>query len=366
MDPKTFSKLIDTQTERYAKLLPAHIPAEKFVTSAKTFYVDSLAKDKNNKLANASEKSIMVALEKAAKDGLLMDGNEACWMTFGSEAQYSPMVWGLMKLIQNSGCVSKVSVYVVWSNELFELEIINGDEQMKHKPMVFAPEKEKGERVGVYAAAKLKDGNVLFKYLSKEKVVKLRAKSKNPKLWDQEADEFWSKSALRQISKFLPKNSEEMKAVTSHLDDEIIGDNDEVIDQETGEVLTAAPKQMTDEQFDKAYDAETEKAVKAAEKKSAPVKEKSLEEDLREQAESMRDRASLRSWFETDLTLAEQKIVKVWIAEILDKLPKQTAAAAAPKATQSAPTSATKNTSKKLAAVVEEDDLEPAEEGDAF
>lgn len=343
MDPKTFSKLIDTQTERYAKLLPAHIPADKFVTSAKTFYVDSLVKDKNNKLANASEKSIMVALEKAAKDGLLMDGNEACWMTFGPEAQYSPMVWGLMKMIQNSGAVSKISVYVVWSNETFKIKIVNGEEQMEHEPLVFTPEKDKGDRIGVYAAAKMTDGNVLLKFLSKEKVMKLRAKSKNQKLWDQEADEFWCKSALRQISKFLPKNSEEMKAVTSHLDDEIIGDNDEVIDEETDEVLSPAPKQ-----------------------EAAPEKEKTLEEDLREQAESMRDRASLRSWFETDLTLAEQKIVKVWIGEVLDKLPKQTAAAAAPKATQSAPAPAAKNTSKKLAAVVEEDDLEPAEEGDAF
>ena len=94
MEPKKFSALIDTQIERYRKLLPSHISAEKFVTAAKTFYVDSIAKDKSGKLQGASEKSLMVALEKAAKEGLLMDGNEACWMTFGSEAQYSPMVWG--------------------------------------------------------------------------------------------------------------------------------------------------------------------------------------------------------------------------------------------------------------------------------
>lgn len=361
MEPKKFSQLIDTQIERYRKLLPSHISAEKFVTAAKTFYVDSIAKDKSGKLQGASEKSIMVALEKAAKEGLLMDGNEACWMTFGSEAQYSPMVWGLMKLIQNSGAVSKVSVYVVWSNETFKIKIVNGEEQMEHEPLVFSPEKDKGERIGVYAAAKMVDGNVLLKFLSKEKVMKLRAKSKNPKLWDQEADEFWGKSALRQISKFLPKNSEEMKSVSSHLDSEIVADEDGVvIENETGTPDENQPQPESKEQV--VDDRE----------------EISLPQQLRNEAESFKDRVSLRSWFES-LPIDHKKEVATWITEVLNKLPKQEAkkkeVAPAP-AQQSEPEDIgnpnnwdqpqAKTTSKKLAAVVEEDDLEPAKEGDAF
>jgi len=348
MDSGTFSKLIDTQKERYDKLLPKHISVEKFVTSAKTFYVDSLSKDKGNRLINASEKSIMVSLEKAAKDGLLMDGIEACWMTFGREAEYSPMVWGLMKLMRNSGCVSKISVYVVWSNELFELEIINGDDKMRHKPLVFAPEKEKGERIGVYAAAKLRDGNVLFKYLGKEKVMKLRSKSKNPKLWDQEADEFWSKSALRQISKFLPKSSEEMKSVTEYLDADIVGDlSDKNVDSEVDQIDNSEKIETPNDSIE----VETPK-----------VSRLTLEEDLRQQAESMRDRSSLKTWFEEDLTLAEKKVAMAFITDVLNQLPKDSVAANVVKKQPQA----SKATSKKLSAVVEEDDLEPAEEGDAF
>lgn len=336
MEPKKFSQLIDTQIERYRKLLPAHISAEKFVTAAKTFYVDAISKDKG-KLEGASEKSIMVSLEKAAKEGLLMDGNEACWMVFGSEAQYSPMVWGLMKLIQNSGAVSKVSVYVVWSNEPFKIKIVNGEEQMEHEPLVFAPEKDKGERIGVYAAAKLTDGNVLLKFLSKEKVMKLKAKSKNPKLWDQEADEFWGKSALRQISKFLPKNSEEMKSVSSHLDSDIVADEDGVVIDTTPDENQPQPE-IKEEVF---------------------VKPISLEDDLKEQAKSFRDRASLKTWFESDLNIEEKKEVAKWIREIIEKLPKQ-------EVTVKETSAPEKTVSKKLAALVEEDDLEPAEDGDAF
>lgn len=348
MEPKKFSQLIDTQIERYRKLLPSHISAEKFVTAAKTFYVDAISKDKTNKLGSASEKSIMVALEKAAKEGLLMDGNEACWMTFGSEAQYSPMVWGLMKLIQNSGAVSKVSVYVVWSNETFKIKIVNGEEQMEHEPLVFSPEKDKGERIGVYAAAKLTDGNVLLKFLSKEKVMKLKAKSKNPKLWDQEADEFWGKSALRQISKFLPKNSEEMKSVSSHLDSEIVTDED-------GVVIDTTPPEVNQEQV-------------------GDDREKiSLPQQLRNEAESFKDKASLRTWFEA-LPIDYKKEVATWITEVINKLAKQEVKKPIPKKSEEEDIGnpnnwdqpQAKTTSKKLAAVVEEDDLEPAEEGDAF
>lgn len=353
MEPKKFSALIDTQIERYRKLLPSHISAEKFVTAAKTFYVDSIAKDKSGKLQGASEKSIMVALEKAAKEGLLMDGNEACWMTFGSEAQYSPMVWGLMKLIQNSGAVSKVSVYVVWSNETFKIKIVNGEEQMEHEPLVFSPEKDKGERIGVYAAAKMVDGNVLLKFLSKEKVLKLRAKSKNPKLWDQEADEFWGKSALRQISKFLPKNSEEMKSVSSHLDSDIVADEDGVVIDTTPDENQTQPSNASEEVCENR-------------------EEISLPQQLRNEAESFKDRASLKSWFES-LPIDHKKEVATWITEVLNKLPKQEAKKKeAPKEPEDIgnPNNwdqpQAKTTSKKLAAVVEEDDLEPAEEGDAF
>lgn len=360
MEPKKFSALIDTQIERYRKLLPAHISAEKFVTAAKTFYVDAITKDTKNKLGSASEKSIMVALEKAAKEGLLMDGNEACWIVFGSEAQYSPMVWGLMKLIQNSGAVSKVSVYVVWSNEPFRIKIVNGEEQMEHEPLVFAPEKDKGERIGVYAAAKLTDGNVLLKFLSKEKVLKLRAKSKNPKLWDQEADEFWGKSALRQISKFLPKNSEEMKSVSSHLDSDIVVADEDgvVIENETGTPNENQPQPENNE----------EQVVDNREEISLP-------QQLRNEAESFKDRVSLKSWFES-LPIDHKKEVATWITEVLNKLPKQEAKKPAPKKSEEEdignpnnwdqPQPQAKTTSKKLAAVVEEDDLEPAEEGDAF
>ena len=362
MEPKKFSALIDTQIERYRKLLPAHISAEKFVTAAKTFYVDSISKDKTGKLQGASEKSIMVALEKAAKEGLLMDGNEACWMTFGSEAQYSPMVWGLMKLIQNSGAVSKVSVYLVWSNEPFKIKIVNGEEQMEHEPLVFAPEKDKGDRIGVYAAAKLTDGNVLLKFLSKEKVMKLKAKSKNPKLWDQEPDEFWGKSALRQISKFLPKNSEEMKSVTSHLDSDIVADEDGVvIENETGTPDENQPQPTVNE----------EQVVDDREEISLP-------QQLRNEAESFKDRVSLKSWFET-LPIEHKKEVATWITEVLNNLPKQEAKKKEPAPAPAPadddvgnpnnwdqPQPQAKTTSKKLAVVVEEDDLEPAEDGDAF
>ena len=230
MDSKKFNTLIDTPRvkESLAKVLGSSIPLDKFIGAAKGYYAEALLKEKTAKLANADERSIWLALQRAARDGLLLDGIESCLMVFGGQAQYNPMTWGLTKLILSSGFVAKLTTYLVFEKEQFEIEIVDGEERMRHKPLVFATEKEKGERIGVYAMAKLTDGNVLFKFLGKEKILKLRAKSQKKDLWDVEADEFWAKSALRQIAKYLPKTMNgKLDAVKQAIDESLSGDNDQ-------------------------------------------------------------------------------------------------------------------------------------------
>lgn len=223
MNKSRFDWLITNQKDELKKLLPSSISVEKFIEAAKTYYSDALLKDNKSKLVNAEERSIMIAVEKAAKDGLLLDGSESCLMIFGTQAQYNPMTSGFIKLILNSGFVSKLTTYIVYEKDIWQLKIINGEEEMIHEPKVFASEKERGEKIGVYAVAKLKDGNVFFKFLGREKLAKLRAKSQKKDLWDSETEEFWSKSAIRQIAKSLSKfKDSKLEIVTETFESEDI------------------------------------------------------------------------------------------------------------------------------------------------
>jgi len=150
-----------------------------------------------------------------------------------------------------------------------------------------------------------------------------------------------------------------MKSVTSHLDSDIVADEDGVvIENETGTPDKNQPQPIVNEQV-----------VADREKISLP-------QQLRNEAESFKDRVSLKSWFE-QLPIDHKKEVATWITEVLNKLPKQEAKKPAPiKESEDndvgnpnnwdQPQPQQKTTSKKLAAVVEEDDLEPAEDGDAF
>ena len=146
-----------------------------------------------------------------------------------------------------------------------------------------------------------------------------------------------------------------MKSVSSHLDSDIVADED-------GVVIDTTPDENQPQTI-----VREEQVVDDREEISIP-------QQLRNEAESFKDRASLKSWFES-LPIDHKKEVATWITEVLNKLPKQEAKKPAP-AQQSKPEDIgnpnnwdqpqAKTTSKKLAAVVEEDDLEPAEEGDAF
>jgi hypothetical protein len=153
----------------------------------------------------------------------------------------------------------------------------------------------------------------------------------------------------------LPKNSEEMKSVTSHLDSDIVVDEDGVvIENETGTLDENQPQPILNE----------EQVVDDRDEISLP-------QQLRNKAESFKDRASLRSWFE-QLPIDNKREVAKWIVEVLSKLPKQEAKKESEDSNVGNPNNwdkpkfQQKTTSKKLVAVVEEDDLEPAEDGDAF
>jgi len=209
------NQLAQASTE-FQRALPGHIPVERFVRTAQT------AVAMNPQIAKAAAstpggmQSLLVACTKAATDGLILDGREAALVTFRQKVsdnryedrvQYIPMVAGLMKKARNSGEISSIAAHVVYSKDKFAY-VLGDDERIEHEPSL---DGDRGEPIAVYAIVRLKDGSVQREVMSKADVMRIAKQSKNEKQYDPTSPNFgewWRKTVIRRISKYLPSSSD--------------------------------------------------------------------------------------------------------------------------------------------------------------
>jgi recombination protein RecT len=181
--------------------LPPHIPVEKFKRVALTAIQNTPA------LVNADRRSLFGAFVRLAQDGLLPDGREAAVVMFGNKAQAMPMIAGVLKKIRQSGEVAKVSAQVVYANDKFVVKY-GFDEDVEHVPPPL--DKPRGDPIGAYATAVLKDGSQLLEVMSREEIEKVRAVSRAAKNgpWVAWWPEMARKTVMRRLSKRLPMSTD--------------------------------------------------------------------------------------------------------------------------------------------------------------
>ncbi|HGJ5869589.1 recombinase RecT, partial [Arsenophonus nasoniae] len=105
-----------------AALLPAQVTTEQFTRTAATALIE------NAELQNADKQSLVLALTRCAKDGLMPDGREAALVVrstkvnnqFVKKAVYMPMVDGVIKRARQSGQVANIIAKVVYAQDEFE------------------------------------------------------------------------------------------------------------------------------------------------------------------------------------------------------------------------------------------------------
>lgn len=205
--PKRVPALVEvrnslTQMEpEFRAALPAHIPSAKFVRTAQT------AIAMNPSILECDRRSLYAACMKAAQDGLVLDGREAALVKFGGDAQYMPMVAGILKKARNSGDISTIAAHVAYERDLFDYTL-GDDEKITHKP--FLGEGGRGKPVVVYAVAKLKDGGIMREIMSVAEVERVRAvsRSKDKGPWVQWWDEMAKKTVIRRLAKRLPSSTD--------------------------------------------------------------------------------------------------------------------------------------------------------------
>jgi recombination protein RecT len=221
---------LEVMAPQFKAALPAHVSVEKFSRVAMT------AIQNNPQLQNADRASLFGAVVKLAQDGLLPDGREAALVMFGNKAQAMPMIAGVLKKIRQSGEVSKISAQVVYENDHFKVSY-GFDEDVEHNPPSL--DKPRGNPIGAYATAVLKDGSRLLEVMSLEEIEKVRNVSRASKNgpWVQWWGEMARKTVMRRLSKRLPMSTDLEESVFQR-DETMAADLPRVIEQEPAQPVS--------------------------------------------------------------------------------------------------------------------------------
>jgi recombination protein RecT len=181
---------------------------------AKRLYVAAMSYISNRpELMKCEPKSLQQCIMQSATlnlhPGVL---NEADYLCFKGKATFVCGYQGLIKLAIQSGIVSDISSNVVYAADVFDYQE-GSNAFIKHKKFL-GSRKDRGERVCVYAIANMVAGGVKFVLLTPEEVLSIKNKSmaKNSSYspWNSDVDnedEMWKKTAIKRLSKLLPKST---------------------------------------------------------------------------------------------------------------------------------------------------------------
>ena len=213
---------IEKMAPQFKAALPGHVSVERFVRVTLT------AVQTNPALLEADRRTLFAAATKAAQMGLLPDGREGAIVTFKNQAQWMPMVAGIMKLVRNSGEISTWSVQAVYENDSFDF-CLGDEEHITHKPALSS----RGKLIAVYSIVTMKDGEKSREVMSVEDVNAIRARSRsgNSGPWQTDFAEMAKKTVVRRHSKRLP--------LSTDIDGAIREDDDLFMPTETAAPTTA-------------------------------------------------------------------------------------------------------------------------------
>lgn len=251
---------------QFKAALPKQVSPEKFVRVTMT------AVQNNPELLTADRQSLYAACMKAAADGLLPDGREAALVMFGKKATYMPMLGGILKKVRNSGELASIASQVVFKNDTFKYWVDTEGEHLNHEPMMFG---DRGERIGVYALAKTKDGAVYIEVLNAKQVDDVRkvSRAKDSGPWAGAfVEEMWKKTAIRRLSKRLPMSTD-LEAVI-HRDDELYDLNQSDASPEPVATTKASRlSKLIDDEAETAEIIDVQSSVSAAESQDGTANE---------------------------------------------------------------------------------------------
>lgn len=238
---KTIFDVIQAGAKQFATALPKHINSDRFVRIAITTI------RQNPKLAQCSQESLLGALMVSAQLGLEPGVLGQCYLIpYGRECQFQIGYKGMIELLRRSGQLKDIYAYSVYENDEFEMTYgLNRD--LKHKPNL----QDRGNFVGCYCVAVLKDDARAFEYMTKEEIEahgKKFSKTYGNGPWKTDFEAMAHKTVVKKMLKWLPVSVEFLENVSkdekSFTQDEKTKEvreveiiNDDVVDINTGEIV---------------------------------------------------------------------------------------------------------------------------------
>lgn len=322
MKPKErIAHLLKQKQGEIVKMLPKHLNAERLLKVAQ------IAATTTPALAECDVPSLIGAIGQCAQMGLepntvlghayLVPFNTKRKDANGQERWVKSVqvvigYKGLIDLARRSGQIVSIAAHEVCANDRFEL-VYGIDEKLNHTPAMG----ERGEVIGFYAVAKLKDGGHCFEFMSTHQVQQIRDASQGfqqAKKFKKEDSHPWTvhfvemgrKTVIRRLAKYLPLSVEFQAAAAldsmaaagrdQHLDTIdgeflVVPDEDapQQIDQETGEILSGAPETQQAAQTKHLTNA----ASPAAEWEPSPEEQEQIRQ--RELAEAQSEQSAVAS-----------------------------------------------------------------------
>lgn len=273
MKPKEqISYLLNQKKGELAKMLPKTLSIDRLLKVAQ------IAATTTPALAKCDVASLVGAIGQCAQMGLepntvlghayLVPFNTKRKDTNGNERWVNSVqviigYKGLIDLARRSGQIVSIAAHEVCENDKFEL-VYGLNETLNHTPCMG----DRGDVVGFYAVAKLKDGGHSFEFMSRQQVEEIRSGSQSamkdewengqktgrriPKdgPWWQHFVEMGRKTVIRRLAKYLPLSIEFQTAVA--LDNQADAGRDQHLDTIDGEFMT-----VQDEDAPQVVDADT-------------------------------------------------------------------------------------------------------------
>ena len=151
---------------------------------------------------------------------------------------------GLIDLARRSGQIVSIAAHEVCEHDKFEL-VYGIDEKLNHTPALG----ERGDLIGFYAVAKLKDGGHCCEFMSVHQVneimVGTQSKGKYGP-WKEHFVEMGRKTVIRRLAKYLPLSVEFQTAVA--LDNMATGGKDQKLDTIDGEFMLVSDEEQVDQE----------------------------------------------------------------------------------------------------------------------
>ena len=248
--PRTVVDLVQSMQKQFEIALPKHINSKRFVRIA----ITSIRQ--NPKLAKCSQESLLGALMTSAQLGLEPGIlGQAYLIPYGNNVQFQIGYKGMIELLRRSGQLSDIYACEIRKNDDFQITLgLHRD--IKHNINF---NEDRGEVVGYYAVAVLKDGANSFEFMTKKQVEEHRkkfSKTGDTSPWATDFDEMAKKTVIKKLLKYLPVSVEWLENVSkdekvltvatpsenSNMDDlepvELIPEETiEEINEETGEIV---------------------------------------------------------------------------------------------------------------------------------